>query len=362
MILLPLYLSFLGASRTEIGTVMAAASVGGLCSRPLVGWALDAWGRKPTLIVGTILLSTAMGCIYWVTDTGWPIYLVRIIFGIGEGALFTGYFTFAADIVPEQRRTEGIALFGVSGLVPLIINPLSTHIGVDPPDLRWFFPILGLVVAASLFALVFVPETKREPAKTPFSFAEAWRSLRDRPLWSVWFASMIFAGLVSLFMAFTTVAAEKQGVAIPASLWWTYAGGAASVRIFGAKIPDQIGTHNMVTPALAAYVGALIVAASATSNQDFLLAGLLGGIGHGYCFPTLTSQVVTRVADQYRGSGLAMFTAIWGLSALLFTPVFGSIADHHGDSAMFLAAAVFGTASMFIWVFLEHRLGGAKAT
>ena len=49
MLLLPLYLAHLGASRTQIGAVMAAGSIGGLAMRPLIGAALDTMGRLDLL-------------------------------------------------------------------------------------------------------------------------------------------------------------------------------------------------------------------------------------------------------------------------------------------------------------------------
>ena len=44
MLLLPLYLDWLGANRAEIGALMAGASIGGLLTRPFVAVALDAVG------------------------------------------------------------------------------------------------------------------------------------------------------------------------------------------------------------------------------------------------------------------------------------------------------------------------------
>ena len=119
LLLLPLYLQHLGASRTEIGLVMATAGVSGLLCRPLVAWGLDGFGRKPTLLIGTALLVVGMALIGGVDRIGWVVYVARAVIGIGIGALFTGYFTFAADVVPVSRRTEGLAIFGISGLVPL---------------------------------------------------------------------------------------------------------------------------------------------------------------------------------------------------------------------------------------------------
>ena len=60
MPMLPVLLVYYGASREEVGWVMAAGSAGGLLFRPIVGWALDAWGKVRTLMVGTTVLACAM--------------------------------------------------------------------------------------------------------------------------------------------------------------------------------------------------------------------------------------------------------------------------------------------------------------
>src|SRR5262245_1430759 len=112
MLLLPLYLAFLGASRTEIATIMAMAAIGSVVSRPISAWALDAAGRKKTLVIGTFVMVLPMLGFGFVTEVSWLAYVLRLIMGAGVGALWTGYFTFATDLIPIPRRTEGIALFG----------------------------------------------------------------------------------------------------------------------------------------------------------------------------------------------------------------------------------------------------------
>ncbi|MFT5683510.1 MAG: MFS family permease [Myxococcota bacterium] len=360
MLLLPLYLDWLGAGRAEIGAIMASAAVGGLLSRPLVAAALDVLGRKLTLMVGHLMAVLGLSLIWFVVDLGPTTWAVRILFGIGEGTLFAGYFTFAADLIPESRRTEGIALFGVSGLLPLMVSPAATLIGVNPPDLRWFLPLVGLIVGASVLLLVPISEPKRPVAKTDeerLSLSRAMTALGERRLWPVWLATVIFSGMVGLFMAFVTVVAQQRGVSFPTGMWLTYAGGAAAVRLIGARLPDRVGPTNMVVPSLASYVLALFVATGADSSGGFLLAGLLAGVGHGYCFPVLTSQVIGRTPDAYRGSAMSLFTALWGLSTLIFNPLAGLLADAWGDGAMFTVAAGMAILTMVLWTAMEHRLG-----
>ena len=362
MLLLPLYLVHLGASRAVIGAVMGSAAIGGLALRPLVGWALDRLGRKPTIIAGTLITTLGMALLWFVTEIGWLIYTVRVTVGIGTGALFTAYFTLAADIVPESRRTEGIALFGVTGLIPLIVNPIAGELGVAGAELRWFLPLMGLLVLSSLLALVAVPEPKRKAPSKPPMLREVLGMLSARPLIPVWVATAIFSSLVAVAMAFAAVTAEARGLSRPALLWATYAGGAAFVRLFGARLPDRVGTHNLVAPALASYAAGMLVLANASTDAGFLLGGLLCGSGHGYCFPVLTSQVVSRTPEHVRGAALSLFTGLWDLTYLLLPPVLGALGDSHGDALIFFVSASGAAIGIAFWLLLESQWGDTGGT
>ena len=357
MLLLPLYLDHLGAGRAEIGMVMASASIGGLLGRPLVGWGLDVVGRRPVLAVGTVILVLGMFLVAAIDRLGPLVYAMRVLVGLGSGALFTGYFTLAADIIPVSRRTEGIALFGVSGLLPLLINPFADQLGIEPPDLRWFFPIMGAFVAASLLLLPGVPEPTGTRAPDRVSLIAAFAALKRTRLVPVWASTAVFAGMVAVFMSFATVTAEARGAESPSTVWLTYALGAVLVRLLGATLPDRLGPSRVAGAALLSYALGFVVLGGAHTPGAFALAGVLGGIGHGYCFPVLMSQVVTRSPNELRGVAVAAFTGLWEVSRLVAAPSFGRVADTFGDATMLYTAAGFGLLGMCVWTGLEMTLG-----
>lgn len=357
MLLLPLYLDHLQASRAEIGAVMAVASVGGLASRPLVAWALDRVGRRPTLLAGTALMSLGMLLLALATDVGPLVYGVRLLFGLGQGAVFTGYFTVAADVVPEARRTEGLALFGISGLVPLTMNAVVSALEIDQAALRWVYPAAAGLVGSSILVILWLPEPARPPADEPASDESVWRALRRPALLPVWLATAAFSGVMAVLLAFITVVAARRGAAWPAAVWLPYSLGAVGVRLLGARVPDRLGPHNLIAPALGVYVGAALVTARATTDAGFLVAGLLAGAAHGLCFPLVAGQAVSRAPARWRGSVMALFTAIWQAGELVAPPVCGALADRAGDATMLALVGLAAGATLVPWAALEHLLG-----
>ncbi len=361
MLLLPLYLDAIGSSRADIGAIMGSSALAGLALRPLVGVGLDRFGRRRIIAAGTFLQAAGMISVLLIREPDWTPYLVRGLFGLGNATVFTGYFTLATDLVPAARRTEGIALFGISGLVPLLINPLSQALGVDAMDIRVFIPMTALLLLSSLWPLVRIQEPARCHVGPPPAPAAIVRALGRRPLWSAWVATLGFAMLVVTFQSFASVTAEARGLGRPSEIWLTYAIGAIAVRLFGARMPDRVGTHNLVAPAMAALAGGALLLASADSRAGFLLAGACGGVGHGIGFPVLTSQVATRSPASMRGSAIAGFTGLWDVAFVAAPGLLGMVGDATNDATMLALAALGGVLGLIVWMVLESRYGRAAA-
>lgn len=341
---------------------MAFASLTSLLFRPAVAWSLDVWGRKPTLYVGTSTMVLGMWLLFWVEDLGYLIYVSRFLVGLGLGALFTGYLAFAGDIIPLHRRTEGLAIFGISGLLPLLINPFSSKLGIAPVDLRWFLPVVGFVIAASMLFLIPIKETVQVQERKSFRWNDVLQTLISPSLRPVWLAAIILSGLVASFMTFVTVSAKDRGIEGATYVWLSYAGAAVLVRLFGSRLADRIGPANLIVPGLSCYALAMVWFSQAYTFEVLLWAGGLAGIGHGYIFPVVSGQVIARASEAHRGSALSMFTALWSLTEICITPLLGAFADRFGDPAMFTLTASSAALLLVFWALLEHRYGPVKSS
>ena len=335
---------------------MASASLGGLLVRPLIGWALDCYGKRLVLTLGSICLALGM----WGLSAHDPTYSLllsaRILVGIGAGTLFTGYFAFVAVHIPVSRRTEGLALFGISGILPMALNAVTGQVSQDPHFVQNLFPLLTLPILISGVLIWTIPEHSdgQIPDSQPQTFRV--RDLFTKSLCPVWIATLIFSTQVAAFMAFATLCAPPHGTA-PQQIWLYYAVGAVSVRLFASKWPDRLGTHNFVAPSLAAYCMGFLLLVDGGSPQLYYTAGLFAGIGHGYCFPVLTSQVIDRISQHATSRGLALFTALWELTSLVATGPLGAFADAYGLGPMCGLVVLASTALLCVWAVVEHGFG-----
>lgn len=356
--IVPVYLTAIGATRTELGLMMAVGSIGGLLARPAIGTALDRFGRRPVLLLGTVLLALGTATIGLVDAVGAAMVLNRLVFGLGVGMLFTGYFAAASDIIPEARRTEGLAIFGIAGIVPLMINPVAQQFAQTVPTMRVFFAVTGGVILCSVLILLVFRDPPKQVGGPQSTGSEALRALVARPLWPVWLATVLFAGLIAAFFAFANVTATARNIANASWMWVAYAGVAVSLRLFAARLPDLVGPSRLMIPSLGFYAAALVVMGLADQTWHCLVAGVLAGIGHGYGFPVISGQVITRSAPHLRGRALSVFTGLWDVALLCFTPLYGLLADRTSDAVMFDTVAGVVALGLAAWFVLERRWAG----
>jgi MFS family permease len=344
---LPGHLSLLGADHLHIGIIMAIMAAAGLLARPLVGRTMDTRGRRLVAVGGGVLHVVA-AALYLAYDSIGPlIYFIRVVHGLAEAALFSVMFTIAADLVPPSRRTEGMAVFGVSGVVPLGLGPLLGDLVLaDGSYTRLYVTALALAVGSLLFMLA-VPETQPRSSATEPMGRGFFAAAADPPLRPLWLAGFGFAFAISSAFIFLKTFVMHAPFAQVSHFFLPYGLCAMALRLGLGWVPDRMGLERTLLPSIGCIVIGLALLGSATGATTVVVSGALVGLGHGYAFPILSSLVVTRCRPSERGSAMTLFTALFDGGMLLGGPLLGAVAeaaDHrtmfHTAAALALAAAV----------------------
>ncbi len=336
---LPGYLSDLGASEVEIGLIFASAAVASVLVRPIVGRLMDVRGRRVVILSGGVL-NTGVILLYLTVDSIGPwVYTVRLVHGIAVALLFTSLFTYAADRVPAARRTQGLALFGISGMLPIALGGLLGDLVLHRYDFT------ALFVAAALFGALALglsmplrdhPELLLGLDQPRRRFGDALLQPDLRPMW--WIAG-VFSVALAAYFTFLKTFVQETGLGSVGLFFGAYAAMAISIRIFFGWLPDRVGQKRVLFPALAVFGAGFVVLAFAGSDAAVAAAGALCGAGHGYVFPILYGMVVTRARPAERGSAMAIYTALFDVGTLIGGPAFGLAIGLGGYRTMFLVAA-----------------------
>ncbi len=174
-LLLPVYGQELGASVVEIGLFFSAFSLMMVLLRPVVGWAIDRFGRRPFFLLGLASYAVTMFGFAAVGQV-WGIVVARILQGIASSFLWLSAHAMVADSADAAERGRSFgsiaqassqgSILGTSIGFTLLITASKAPSG--------FFPLSGWQLvfltygAASVVAAVLawrLPETRpRAPA------------------------------------------------------------------------------------------------------------------------------------------------------------------------------------------------------
>jgi len=351
----PGYLKQLGADELRIGFVSALTAVAAIALRPPTGRAMDRRGRRIVILVGGCVNVVAVALYLSVDRIGPWLYTVRVTHGVAEALLFSSLFTYAADHVPAARRTQGLALFGVSGMLPISLagafgDWLIPRHGFE----ALFLCSLGLAVASLLCSLP-LRDVPRQHAATgrPLGFRAA---LGQRDLLPLWFMGTIFSVALTAFFVFIKTFVDETGIGTVGGFFTAYTASALVLRAFFGWVPDRVGPKRVLVPALTALALGFLALAQAQDASDVAAAGLLCGIGHGYTFPILFGLVVTRAPDDNRGASMAIFTALFDLGLLVGGPLLGALIERAGYPTTFRSAGALTLAGLALFLLWEHHL------
>jgi MFS family permease len=182
--LLPIYAQELGASAADIGGLFAVFSLVMIVVRPLVGIAMDRYGRRYFFLLGLGAYILAMA-VFSLADTLTMLYVARLIQGLGAALTWIATYTISAELAVAERRGEAIGDADGAGERGAVYGALIAFslLAWLPLRLGWMFIFMGYTGCAIIgvwLAWRRVPETKVSiPVPTP-AMPVRQRSLRSR--------------------------------------------------------------------------------------------------------------------------------------------------------------------------------------
>ena len=343
---LPGFLEQIGANEVEIGVLFSVMAAVAIVARPPVGRWMDTRGRREVILAAGALHVVVCAGYLAVTQLGVLLTALRALHGLAEAMMFASLFTYAADIVPASRRTEGLAIFGVSGLLPIAIGGVVGDAVLSFGTYRHLFLFTVALSVVALLGSLPLREHALPQAAGSRGFVSA---ATQRDLVPLWFMGTVFALSLSAVFIFLKTFVLEAGVGSVGLFFSTYAVSASLLRLFLSWIPDRFGPKRSLFPAIGVLSVGLLLLARSTTSLDIAVAGVLCGLGHGFAFPIIAGLVVTRARDADRGSALAIFTAVFDVGLLVGGPVFGLIIRQAGYSSMYLTAAIVAAAGVAIF-------------
>ncbi|WP_071394439.1 MFS transporter [Bacillus tuaregi] len=355
---IPLFIEHLGGNDQLIGLVVGIFTFSALIIRPFAGHALESKGRAFVYLTGLAIFVISVGSYAFAMSITF-LFMMRIVQGVGWGLSTTASGTIATDLIPAQKRGEGMGYYGLSGNLALAIGPsLGLTLAGILPFQHLFFICAGLGLAALLSSSFIkykkvIPNDEQPKTKK----WDLYEKSAIQPAVLIMFITVTFGGIATFLPLYT---AEKGITGIQ---WYflLYAMALMVSRIFAGKLYDKKGHRFIFIPGTSLILIAMLLLAWLPNNGILLTAAILYGLGFGTVQPALQAWSVEKTPVHRRGMANATFYSFFDVGIGLGAIFFGQISFLFGYQSVYISAAVSILISIIIYLFLVVR-GAANRT
>ena len=347
---LPIYLSRLGSTETEIGVLVGIFFFSSLVLRPFVGRALLKTPEKTFMIAGALLFAIT-SVAYLVAPPFWPLLIVRIFQGIGFAFFHTAAFTLIANISSEARRGRSLSYFYLAiNLSGALAPPLGMFLINHFSFIALFWTCLALSLG-SLFITHRLGRRQIAPLRDSTIEDSFLLSRKALPPSIISSLSLFIWGALT---AFFPLYAVDQGVTNPGLFFTTMAVMLILGRAFGGKLLDLYSRERIILPCLTTYIISMVILAFSKTLPMFILVAVIWGIGHAFLIPSLVVYAIERGGSS-PGPAMGTFTAITDLGVSLGPVTMGLILHTAGYPIMFLCLALAGVINLSYFYFFVRE-------
>ena len=313
-------------------TVLLELKVPGLVAR---------YGYRSVMALGLFLLG-APALVLLAGPALLIVLGVSLARGAGLGIAVVLGTALAAEVIPADRRGEGLGVYGVAVGVPAVISLplgvwLSAHVGFRPP-----FLLAAAIALAALSVLPAVPSRRARLGSHGGVLAGLGNGALARP--TLIFAAVTFAaGVLVTFLPLAVLASERQLAALALLV---QACTAPPTRWIAGRLGDRYGSQPLLVPAVIA--SALGVAGLIEiHNTAFVVAGAaLFGIGFGLAQNVTLTVMFERVSAPEYGRVSALWNLAYDAGLGIGAVSFGALAASIGYPRGFAITALVLTAAL----------------
>jgi len=301
---LPLFVTAIGGGAKQVGLVTGIFMISAIGIRPFAGVLAQRFNKKYLLIFGIVISACSTGAYYLASDVS-VLLLIRLIHGAGFGLATTYFATIAAEIIPKERRGEGIGYFGVGETIAVSVGPM---IGISALELydfeRLFLGGMSILLLAVLMAALVRrrPETKDTGEKGMVKI----KVLERRVLFPS-FLILLVGIAASGIMSFFSLYAIEKGFRSVGMFFFLIAAASFFIRLISGKIFDRFGAAAILIPASIFSIAGLSILYIAQTNTMFFTAAICYGFGFGSIFPAIQTWCINLVEEHEHEDAMGTF-------------------------------------------------------
>ncbi|GAB3646421.1 MFS transporter [Echinicola sediminis] len=342
----------------ELGTLLLGMPIGSLMALPLAGWAVDRYGSRKVIVVGSIAYGLSLLSLGYMGNV-FQLGMAVILFGVMGNIMNISLNTQALLVEDRYRRSilgSFHGLWSLAGFTGAGIGALMIKLEMAPSEHYWV--VIGIMMLILLFSNKFLFKDRKSQ--------DGGGLVLRKPD-----AILLRVGLVGFFgmmcegcMFDWSGVYIKKVVLAPSELvpfgYVAFMGAMASGRFFSDALANKWGKIAMLRLSGGLIGAGLLLSVAYPVFTSVIVGFLLVGIGTASVIP-LSYSIAGRSTMYSPGIALALVSTISFFGFLLGPPLIGFVAELFDLQVSFALIAFMGICitilvSIRTQIFESHKL------
>jgi MFS family permease len=353
---LPIYSTEIGATGFEVGELFAAGALMTAIARPIIGRALDLYGRKPFLLLGMAILAISM-ILFALSRDVMMLLIASTMQGLGLGTMLLSAYAMTADLTmvggragsfgsTEQSQYRGGLYGGLLAIPVLLLTGFTPQGQLRVTPTAWtilflLYAVMGgvaYVVALKgnreTYSVVVRHEAQSETNTTQKIHPQLYVLMAIVALTSA-SSSGIAPFILKYIQDHITQDVSMIALAyLPASIAWGFLPSKMGIIAdrFGRKLPMAIGL--IVSGIFSAFIPFL------TMIFPLMLFATMEAVCYSAAVPAEQALVADMTGGKQRGMGFGLYTLGMSAGRVVGPLIMGWLYDQFRSGPFFANAVI----------------------
>jgi MFS family permease len=345
----PFHVLDLGGSTFASGLFLGFLTYASAFSAPLTGAIADRLGQRRILIASSIALAIFSVAYAIIADYRLLLGLV-IVHGVFWSGLLSASAAYMTNMLPERRRAEGIAYWGLSSVAAIALAPT---IGFWIYRRGWGWLCAEAAALNLLMCAIAIALKEHDPHPVHHAAPKGlleWRVLLLSG--TLFLYSYAYGGITS----FAAMYADANGVTPKGLYLTTLALVILVTRPMSGRLGDRLGYRRVFLPCLLLISLGLALLAAGSSRASMIASAVIFGLGFGTAYPVYVGYVMRDVSAARRGAAFGAILAAFDTGIGTGSTSMGWIIERHGFQVAFGAAAAISALALPYFLVIDKRL------
>ncbi len=355
----PLYLISIGASKFQIGIIIAIPSLICIFTRILFGFALSKYGGWKIIFYALLAQIISFSLYFLIKNPSW-LYLVAIIDGLSFSSFGPTGMELSIRVSRINEKNEVIGKYLASigfGMVlgPLLCSIFTLYFAYNQLFLiSIFFSIFGLFLLFGIEKNNFDQEKIKEKINIISSLKNI---IKSKNILILYISTLLFAICQGVYNTLFSVHSKNNiglNDSIIAFLFTINGLANASIRIPSGKIINKFGKKKIILIGMI-LLSLMFFIISITNEVPFLLlAMIMYGIGWGMRAVATTSLLSDSVLEYHRGIALNIFWNMFDIGSMIGAIIAGFLATYIYIGSIFIICCIILLIGASLVIFIKE--------